>query len=104
MRTIWKYIIPKTETFTTSIPNGVRFLSAQTQDGIPQMWFTVETTLEMEDRKFFIALTGREIHEDLFPVSDYLGTFQLSNGAIVCHLFEVLDPVRALVKTTFTGW
>ena len=69
----------------------------------PEIRFTVETTQEMEERKFFMALTGQEIPQDLFNVADYLGTFQLSGGSIVCHLFEIQDPISALVRTTLTG-
>ena len=103
MRTIWKYRVHQLESFTHQIPKGARFLSVQIQNGTPEIWFTVETTQEMEERKFFMALTGQEIPQDLFNVADYLGTFQLSGGSIVCHLFEIQDPISALVRTTLTG-
>jgi len=102
MRTIWKYRVRASDTFTHKIPLGARFLSVQTQKGDPQMWFTVETNNQLEERRFFVAGTGQEIPQDLFIVSDYLGTFQLSDGALVFHLFEVLSSAGALLKTL--GW
>ena len=105
MRTIWKYpiqILPSLG-FIIRMPKEARFLSVQTQGDSPQMWFTVDTDLEIEDRKFFVVETGEEIPKELFTVADYLGTFRLSKGDLVLHLFEVQDPIKALVRTIFTG-
>lgn len=98
MITIWKYIVPKSETFKHQIPKGAKFLSVQLQDNEPQMWFLVDSKVEMEERKFFVALTGQEIPKDLADLSEYLETVQISGGAIVLHLFELLDPITAMVK------
>lgn len=103
MRTIFKYMIPQTQTFTLSLPKGARILSLQLQRGIPVMWATVETDLPMEDRKFLIVETGEEIPKDLFVVSDYIGTYQMEHETLVFHLFEIQDPIKALVRTIVTG-
>jgi hypothetical protein len=102
MRTIWKYPVQQLETFTFKLPKGARILAVDVQLGRPQMWISVESTEPFEERKFFIAMTGQEIPQDLYGSSDYLGTFQLNEGDLVLHLFEVLDPVTALVKSM--GW
>lgn len=89
MRTIWKWSVPITSgSFVHRIPKGARLLSVQIQDKLPYMWFTVETDSLREDRKFFLVESGEEIPQDLFIVSDYLGTINLSNGEYVLHLFE----------------
>jgi hypothetical protein len=106
MRTIWKYsVFIAPGGFVHKIPKGARFLSVQVQDkDLPYMWFTVETDNPREVREFLLVETGQNIPQDTFTVSDYLGTILLDSGNYVLHLFEITDPVDALVKTIFTGW
>lgn len=103
MRTIWKYSVSITsEGLVHRIPKGAKFLSVQVQQGLPYMWFLLEDAALREDRKFFVLETGKELPRSLLGVSEYLGTVLLENGNHVLHLFEILDPARALLKAT--GW
>lgn len=85
--TIWKYPVPATSPFELMMPKGAAPLSVQVQNGDPQMWALVnDSTSLREARKFLVAGTGHKIEHD---TKAFIGTFQLSEGALVFHLFEI---------------
>lgn len=88
MRKIYKYPLPKSETFTINVPKGGRILHIDVQFGHPEMWILIDPEASFEDREFFIAMTGQEIPEARHRNSEYVGTFLLSGGDLVLHLFE----------------
>lgn len=88
-RRIFKYQIQQLHKFTLLIPKGARILDIDVQKGIPQMWVSVEDDQPEELRMFHLFETGEAIPQEIYRMSDYIGTFQLLGGDIVLHLFEV---------------
>lgn len=88
MATIWKYAVPPRNVFELELPFGAKFLAVQAQRSIPQAWFLVDPVLTIEARRFVIVATGD--HVDRAEELTYLGTFQLNEGELVLHLFELL--------------
>lgn len=86
MRTVYKYSIPLTDHFSLSLPIDAQLLAVQTQYGMPQLWALVETDYPTEDRYFRLAGTGHTIEVEC---PDYVGTFQIQDGALIFHLFEI---------------
>lgn len=88
MRTIYKYDIFIQDVFTILMPIDAEILTVQTQYGSPYFWAKVDTNAEKERRRFCLFGTGHEIppEKDL----QYIGTFQVSGGSLVFHLFEEL--------------
>jgi len=74
---------------THSIPQGVRFLTVQAQDGVPCVWGAVDENTAAKPVYFYSYATGEEIPE--YP-GTYLGTFQLMDGALVYHVFFIRTP------------
>ena len=91
MHTIWKYPLPRPDTFILELPKGAKFLSARMQGENPQSWWLLDETLEKVPRKFVVLGTGHEVpeHEKL----TFLTTFQVHGGAFIFHLFEYEAPV-----------
>ena len=82
---VWKYVIPSDEKFEVSMPRGSRVLTVQQQRQNYCMWFLCDPKNLREIRKFSLYHTGVPIAED---IGEYIGTFQVHNGATVLHLFE----------------
>lgn len=88
-----KYVIHKytLKAYPTQqyIPKGATFLCLQVQHDEPQMWFQVPLPIqEREQRNFDTRPTGAEFYTGVDEV--YRGTFQLNDGALVFHVFELL--------------
>lgn len=67
------------------MPRAAKVLCVQVQHGAPQIWALVGNEAEtVEARPFRVFGTGQEMPGGL----SYLGTFQLSGGGLVWHLFE----------------
>jgi hypothetical protein len=84
MKTIWKYPIEIHEYFNIDMPKDAEVLSIQDQKGIICMWVLVNPHNQLERRGFRIYPTGQPVEYN----GDYIGTFQLSGGDIILHLFE----------------
>jgi hypothetical protein len=89
-RTIWKFPVVARERFTVSMPKGAEVLDVQVQHSEAMMWVLVDPTAPIEPRTFAVHGTGHEFVDDGYA---YIGTFQLSGGGLVFHLFEV-EPGR----------
>lgn len=88
IKSIWKYQLTNArDTHTLKIPEGALFLSLQTQREVPCLWFLVTPIAKLTERTFVIYGTGWDI-EDFHPDARFRGTYQLSNGALVFHVFE----------------
>jgi hypothetical protein len=81
--TIWKYPLGSHQT-TVSMPKGADILCVQTQNEVPTIWCRVDPNAARLSRTFVIVGTGHDCEKDAF----YIGTFQLSGGAFVFHVFE----------------
>jgi len=87
---IWKYEVPADDYFTLSLPVGAKPLAVQVQVDRPQMWVLFdETETIYVDREFRVAGTGHPIEESKESLH-YIDTFQLYEGNLVFHVFEVI--------------
>jgi hypothetical protein len=81
--TIWKYPLSAGRTII-EMPAGAKVLCCQAQGGAPCLWALVNTEYAPSRRVFHTYGTGFDVPPDL----TYVGTFQLSAGALVFHVFE----------------
>lgn len=88
MKTIWKYPVVIDDIIELEIPRGAKFLTIQTQHGNPCIWCIVDPLAPKDKKKFRIYGTGHKIMDETNEYG-YLGTFQISNGDSVFHLFEI---------------
>ena len=88
--TIWKVPIKPTDEQTISLPKDAVILTIQIQNENPYLWALVNPAAELENRYIQIFGTGYPINYDT-PISrKYITTFQMANGQIVFHAFELL--------------
>ena len=85
MKTIHKYVIPFDGDL--ELPEGADILTVQTQHGVPQLWALIDDIVPFTTRRFKVLGTGHSAEE--VDGIDYLGTFQLSGGSLIFHVFEV---------------
>lgn len=97
MRTIHKYSLETTDLQSIKIPRltGAKdfmnqFLCIDTQNGCPCLWCLVDTSEQEREVLLRVVGTGNPM-SDLFSKEDYLGTYQLFNGAFVGHVFLERD-------------
>jgi hypothetical protein len=85
MKTIYKYPIKAADEQSVQLPKGAKILCVQTQNGQPWLWAEVDTQVESVPFEIKVRGTGHP-----FDGSEgvYIGTFQLSGGALVFHVFE----------------
>lgn len=83
--TVWKYRliyglqnVPMTE--------GAEILTAQVQDGAPQLWALLDASRQPQERTILVAATGQTIP----PGARYIATFQIDEGTYIFHAFEVI--------------
>jgi len=87
MKTVWKYTLNSDDVLSFSLPVGSEILSVQEQNGSPQMWVLVNPNESIMETRFFrLAGTGHSIKS---PIKSFIGTFQLYDGELVFHLFEI---------------
>lgn len=93
MRTIYKYPLETTNLQSIKIPKLAdeddfmkQFLCIDTQNGYPCLWCLVDTSEQEREVLFRVVGTGNPMPE-ILDKSDYLGTYQLFNGAFIGHVF-----------------
>lgn len=85
MKTIYKYPLKVADTQNVVLPVGAKVLCVQTQNEVPCLWALVDNTFPTEIRCFCTFGTG---HEYTGMDLTYVGTYQLSGGELVFHVFE----------------
>lgn len=91
MQSVYKYPVSVHDIFTLELPEGARVLTVQAQGGAGVfLWALVDPDAPVEERAFRLAGTGHPINET--NVLKYINTFQLQGGALVFHLFEMIQP------------
>jgi hypothetical protein len=85
MKKIWKWTLQPGKT-TIEMPKDAEILTVQTQFHEPQLWALVDPGNNIEIREFITVGTGHSIEKEL---GKYIGTFQLHNGSLVFHAFEI---------------
>lgn len=84
MYTIWKYPLKVIDKQIIKMPQGVRILTVQVQNGEPCLWAEVDPDNELQD--VLIATRGTGNKYELSAAS-YIGTYQLRGDALVFHVF-----------------
>ena len=86
MRTVYKYELIIDDYIEISTHRGAETLTVQMQENTICLWMLVDPSLPEEKRTFRMAGTGHPISESRLK---YVGTFQLLNGKLIFHLFEL---------------
>jgi len=90
---IWKFPLKTTDYQEVSMPKGAQILSIQVQNEVPCIWAVVDDNADKEVRIFEIYGTGNG-YSDLKwfgKEHSFIGTYQLYNGDLVFHCFELKD-------------
>lgn len=94
---IWKTALAITDTQSVVMPEGAKPLAAQIQlqglGGPLSLWFLCDPLKPKVARTIAIYDTGHAVPDD---AGEYIDTFQISNGALVFHVFA--NPVAAPVR------
>lgn len=85
-RSVWKFPVAPDE-FVTTMPAGAKVLSVDTQHGGAQMWVLVDPDAPDAQRRFVTVGTGHTLPAEIGD-AEFVGTFQLHDGALVFHLFD----------------
>ena len=89
MNTIWKYQLEICDEQHLQMPSGAKILTVQIQQETVQLWACVDPDQTLILRQIRIHGTGHHVpnHDKL----KYISTFQLQDGNLVFHVFEVLE-------------
>lgn len=87
---VFKYPVPITDTFSIAIPQSGQILDVQVQQGTPVMWALVNPDAPKMERQFRLLGTGHPIEAEERYQFEHIATFQLDEGTLVFHLFEVV--------------
>lgn len=90
MKTIWKYELQANRIQAVPIPFGGQILSVQTkEENTPLLWVLVDPDMPMRDRHIGIYTTNTAVPDE---PGRYIGTFQIYEGSLEFHLFEMETP------------
>ena len=85
--TIFKYTLDVKDTQAIEMPKDAKILTVQIQHGHVRLWvLTNKLESKLETRNIAIYGTGNPIPENC---GEYIATFQLHDGDLVFHVFEV---------------
>ena len=87
MRKVYKYVLPVDDYFTMSLPQNAEILKIDLQFDILHMWALVDPTKPSGVRHFRFVGTGHPIEEENIR---FIDTFQLHDGNLVFHIFEII--------------
>lgn len=91
---IGKFLLKIGHNATIEMPEGANILTVQSQFEDAYIWAAIDTDRAAEKRTFEVFATGQQI----LKVSkgfkrNYIGTFQISAGNYVFHVFELYKPI-----------
>ena len=86
MNRIWKYTLKPLDCQTIEMPIFSEILTVQLQEDKLQLWCLVNSNDKMGLREIVIIGTGHSIKEDF--KGTYIGTVQMFNNRLVCHVFD----------------
>jgi len=89
MNTIWKYKLDVCNDNLIRIPKDAKILTVQVQLGTLQLWACVDPDMEFETRHIRIYGIGQDVLN--YDELKYISTFQLQNGNLIFHVFEVVN-------------
>lgn len=88
-KTIWKFGLEARDGVAIDMPKGAEILSLQVQGSTPCIWALCDPHAEPETRYFRTYGTGHPVESE---PGRFIGTYQIMNGALVFHVFEVSAP------------
>lgn len=83
-KTIYKYTVPVDTVL--HLPQDAEILTVQVQHNVPQLWALVDPAAPTTPRHIRTYGTGHSIDDNV----EYIDSFQLHNGDLVFHVFEVV--------------
>jgi len=86
MKTIWKYELETTDLQEIEMPHAAKILTVQVQNGVPCIWCLCKPNNLKQFRIIQTIGTGHE-KENIKGI--YIGTYQLLEGSVVFHVFDV---------------
>lgn len=84
---VWKFPLDACDHQVLVMPEGAKLLCVQTQFGCPCIWALVWCEAPKVSRRIIIHGTGHPV-EPTTTEHDYVGTFQLSGGSLIFHVFD----------------
>lgn len=84
MKTIYKYPLQTVDDQDIEMPIGAKILTVKMQHGQPCLWALVDPNVEYEKRRILVRGTGHKADD----VGEYICTFLIQGGTLVCHVFE----------------
>jgi len=87
-KVIWKYELMVADEQGVEMPKGATILTLQVQRGKPCLWVLVSPDAEKEIRTFETFGTGHLYSDHIWEGLKYIGSYQLSDGNFVGHVFE----------------
>ena len=85
---IYKYPLTPVDIQIIKMPKGAEILSLQVQNNVPCIWALVDKTQSEEERYFETFATGERIIFTSRTERTHVGTYQLSSGRYIFHVFE----------------
>ena len=85
-QTIWKFDIDVDDEQQIKMPQLAELLSVQPQKGSVCIWALVNPDNPIVDRNIIMSGTGHDLSDRL--LGKFLGTFQITNGDLVFHVFD----------------
>jgi len=87
MQKVYKYSFKVDDIISLPIPIDARILTVNMQGSNPCIWALVDPNdVVYKNRKFLLYGTGHAIERNDLS---YIGTFQMFNGDLIFHLFEI---------------
>jgi hypothetical protein len=91
-KSIYKYPLEVTDRNILHLPKDAEILCVQNQLEQPCLWALVNPMEEIiEERLFETFGTGHPVWCDMGIERKYIGTYQMSGGSLVFHVFERIN-------------
>ena len=90
MKTIskWNFPFGIYDGVTVYMPKGAEIIHVDVQRDAPAIWAVVDRDAEQVPMKFYLRVTGQPFTGE---EGKHIGSFQMSGGALVVHLFAAKE-------------
>ncbi len=86
MRKVYKYPVSSINPCICQMPYNAEILSVHVQYNNPCIWALVDPYEELVDREIYVYGTGHDVPDHVINMQ-YVGTFLLSDGNLVFHVW-----------------
>ena len=83
---VFKYRLHITDILYIDMPKGAKMLDVQMQNGYVCLWALCDENNAQQERQIAIYGTGHPMPD--YP-GEYVATFQMDDGALVFHVFDM---------------